>query len=54
MPESSTSYLSLERGSLRLRLAGGYEQLRYHLYNGSPGPSFDRGVRVSIQKLPPA
>jgi len=35
-----------------LHLAGGYEQLRYYLYNGSPGPSTDRGVRVEIEKLP--
>lgn len=35
-----------------LHMAGGYEQLRYYLYNGSPGPSTDRGVRIDIQKLP--
>ena len=34
-----------------LHLAGGYEQLRYYLFNGSPGPSNDRGVRVDIQKI---
>lgn len=34
-----------------LHLAGGYEQLRYYFYNGSPGPSTDRGVRVNIQKI---
>ncbi|WP_448508974.1 molybdopterin-dependent oxidoreductase [Immundisolibacter sp.] len=34
-----------------LHLAGGYEQLRYYLFNGSPGPSTDRGVRVSVEKL---
>ncbi|MGK2942069.1 MAG: molybdopterin-dependent oxidoreductase [Immundisolibacter sp.] len=35
-----------------LHLAGGYEQLRYYLFNGSPGPSTDRGVRVAMEKLP--
>ncbi|MGE0811133.1 MAG: molybdopterin-dependent oxidoreductase [Immundisolibacter sp.] len=34
-----------------LHLAGGYEQLRYYLYNGSPGPSTDRGVRVDFRKI---
>jgi len=34
-----------------LHLAGGYEQLRYYLYNGSPGPSTDRGVRIEIEKI---
>ncbi|MCC7122196.1 MAG: molybdopterin-dependent oxidoreductase [Gammaproteobacteria bacterium] len=34
-----------------LYLAGGYGQLRFYAFNGSPGPTSDRGVRVDIRKL---
>jgi DMSO reductase family type II enzyme molybdopterin subunit len=33
-----------------LHLAGGYGQLRYYVFNGSPGNA-DRGVRVDIRKI---
>jgi DMSO reductase family type II enzyme molybdopterin subunit len=34
-----------------LHLAGGYGQLRYYVFNGSPGPTMDRSVRVEIRKI---
>jgi anaerobic selenocysteine-containing dehydrogenase len=33
-----------------LHLAGGYGQLRFYMFNGSPGPTADRGVRVDVRK----
>ncbi len=35
-----------------LYLAGGYGQFRYYVFNGSPGPTSDRSVRVDIRKIP--
>ena len=37
-----------------IQLAGGYGQLSYQVTSGSPSPSSDRGLRVSIAKLDPA
>jgi hypothetical protein len=34
-----------------IQLAGNYGQLRYQLTSGTPSPSSDRGLRVSIAKL---
>ena len=34
-----------------LHFAGGYGQLQYYFYNGSPAPCTDRGVYVSVDKI---